>query len=101
MQAAIVAMTGRDPKSVEVMRTEGEVIFLSYVRPSDGTRWNNRCKLQGDRVIWASEPSRWRTDPRDEAIYFESGAGGRELKIIQRFADGSSSVETYSALQLQ
>jgi hypothetical protein len=43
----------RDPKVFQLTRTDGDILFLSYVRPIDNFDWTYRCS---NRVIWASEP---------------------------------------------
>lgn len=61
-RAAIAAIMGRDPEIIRVVRTESDVQFLTYARPSDKKRWSNRCRVEGNLVMWAEEPGRWRDD---------------------------------------
>lgn len=97
-RAAVGAVMGRSPQIIHVDRVKDDVHFLSYIRPSDKSRWAYRCKLQKNNyVLWASEPGRWRDDPRDDKVRFE--ASEQKLTIIQEFADGSTSTETYSRHQ--
>jgi hypothetical protein len=88
-RAAIGSLMDRDPKLFRMTRTDGDVLFLSYVRPIDNFDWTYRCKIRGNRVIWASEPGRWREDPKDDKVSFEIVAGGKQLRIINDRGDGS------------
>lgn len=90
-RAAIGSLTDRDPKLFRVTRTDGSVLFLSYARPIDNFIFAYRCKIRGDRVIWASEPGRWREDAKDDKISFEVVGGGKQLRIIN---DGSGRSQT-------
>ena len=85
----------RDPKLFRLTRTDGEILFLSYVRPIDNFDWTYRCKIQGNRVIWASEPGRWREDPKDDRISFEIVAGGKQIRIVNDRGDGSPTKELF------
>ena len=70
-RTAIASIMGRDPKMMQVTLTAGDVLLLTYVRPIDNFVWNYRCRIEGHRVLWASEPGRWRDDPKDEKVLFE------------------------------
>jgi hypothetical protein len=37
----------------------------------DNFVWTYRCRVEGNRVVWASEPGRWRDGPKDDEIFFE------------------------------
>ena len=93
---------GRDPKLVRVTRDAGDVLFLSYVRPIDNFVWDYRCKIEGNRVIWASEPGRWREDPKDDKVFFEIVEDGKQLRIIvEDQDDGSATKELFERDQIQ
>jgi hypothetical protein len=57
--------------------------------------------VQGNRVIWASEPGRWREGPKDDKISFEIVAGGKQLRIINDRGDGSSTKVFFDLDKLQ
>ena len=88
-RAAIGSLMDRDPKLFRLTRTDGDILFLSYVRSIDNFDWTYRCRIRGNRVIWASEPGRWREDPKDGAVSFEIVAGGKQIRIINDHGDGS------------
>jgi hypothetical protein len=86
---AIGSVMGRDPKMVVVTRIDGQILHLSYVRPIDYFVWDYRCRIEGNRVIWASEPGRWREGPDDDKVLFEVIGDGNQLRIIETHSDGS------------
>jgi hypothetical protein len=88
-RTAIASIMGRDPKMMQVTLTAGNVVFLTYVRPIDNFVWNYRCRIEGNRVLWASEPGRWRDDRKDEKVFFEVIDDGKQLRIIEDHGDGS------------
>lgn len=100
-RTAIASIMGRDPKLVRVTRIAGDILFLSYVRPIDNFVWDYRCKIQGNRVVWASEPGRWREDPKDDKVFFEIVGGGKQLRIIEDHGDGSATKELFERDQIQ
>jgi hypothetical protein len=100
-RTAIASIMGRDPKTVQVTRVAGDILFLSYVRPIDNFVWDYRCKIQGNRVVWASEPGRWREDPKDDKVFFEVVEGGKQLRIIEDHGDGSATKELFERDQIQ
>jgi hypothetical protein len=100
-RTALASIMGRDPKIVQVTRVAGDILFLSYVRPIDNFVWAYRCKIQGNRVIWASDPGRWREDPKDDKVFFEIVGGGKQLRIIENHRDGSITKELFERDQIQ
>ena len=97
-RATIGAIMGRDPKIIKMDKAEADVIHVSYIRANDGTAWNQRCRIQGMKVIWATETGRWRDDPLDEVISYT--VTPTTLTIRQKFSDGSSSAQSYTRAQL-
>jgi hypothetical protein len=100
-RTALASIMGRDPKLVQVTRTTGDVLFLSYVRPIDNFVWAYRCKIQANRVIWADDPGRWREAPKDDKVFFEIVGGGKQLRIIENHRDGSATKELFERNQIQ
>jgi hypothetical protein len=100
-RTAIASIMDRDPKIVRVIRVAGDVLFLSYVRPIDNFVWHYRCKIEGNRVVWASEPGRWRESPKDDKIFFEVVGDGKQLRIIEDHGDGSATKELFERDQIQ
>jgi hypothetical protein len=94
-RAAIGSLTDRDPRLFRLTRTDGDILFLSYVRSIDNFDWTYRCRIRGNRVIWASEPGRWREDPKDDAVSFEVVAGGKQISIINDHGGESPTTELF------
>lgn len=93
-RAAIGALMGREPKIINITRQDGDVVFTRYARPGDGTVWENRCRLQGNVVHWATATGRWRTDPAEEVVTY-AVTPTRDLVIKLRHADGSTSMKPF------
>ena len=94
-RTAIAAIADRDPKVMQVTRTVGDVLFLTYVRPIDNFVWTYRCRIEGNRVVWATEPGRWRDDPKDDKVLFKEVDAGKQLRIIENHRDGSSTTQLF------
>jgi hypothetical protein len=98
-KAAIGTIMRRDPSTIKISKTEAGVTYLSYVRENDGTNWAYRCKLENEKIIWATDTGRWRTHPEDSVITYSETA--QEIKIVEFYGDGSSISNIYTELQLQ
>ena len=98
-KAAIAAIMHRDPGSISASGPTAGSVRLRYIRDTDGTPWAYRCRLEGDRVIWASDTGRWRTDPADDVIHFSANA--TSVTITEKYSDGSSNVTSYEMSRLK
>jgi hypothetical protein len=94
-RAALGSLTDRDPSLFRLTRTDGDILFLTYVRPIDNFDWTYRCRIKGNRVIWASEPGRWRENPTDDKVSFEIVAGGKQIRIINDRGNGAPTKELF------
>jgi hypothetical protein len=71
-KAAIAAIMGRDPKTMNGRKLGDGMIHVSYRRPDDGKRWEARCEMVGDNQLrWAAfnafgdgQMGRWRSEDR-------------------------------------
>jgi len=96
---ATAAMTfGRDYKIMKLDKVDADgIAYVHYNRPSDDTRWAIKCRLEGDRVMWASDnpesTGRWRNDPADEVITYS--INGKKLNLKEVYSDGSGDSSTY------
>jgi hypothetical protein len=97
-KATIAKLMGKKPSIIKIDKTSGNVIYLSYIRPFDGSHWAYRCKLEGSTAIWASDVGRWRTGIYDSTLTFS--ANKNNLKITESHPDGSSGYKSYSLQQL-
>ncbi len=100
-RTAIASIGGRDPKSIHTTLTADGVLFLTYVRPIDNYVWTYRCRIDGNRIVWASEPGRWRDDAKDDKIFFEVIGAGTQLRIIENHVDGSTTKQLFDRDMIQ
>lgn len=98
-KAGIAKIMGRDPKTIKVLRNESGIVHLQYRRTNDGSLWSNRCRIDGSRIMWASDKGRWRDDPRDEKLAFAVAAD--TITVKETFTDGSSTQQAFKASQLR
>ena len=99
-RAAIASVMGRDP-SIMRTRVVDNIQYVSYVRPDDGKVWTYRCRLEGNRVVWAGEQGRWRTHPSDEVITYELSPGGKSVQITEVHEDASKIRKTFPRTKLR
>ena len=97
-RAAIAAIMGRPIEIVAATDSRDGPIITSYRRPDDLTLWRNACRLEGDRVEWASirddgSIGRWRNHLRDSVVTFDST--GVSVTIMETHADGSATKTSY------
>ncbi|MEP6841441.1 MAG: hypothetical protein ABJA75_25560, partial [Bradyrhizobium sp.] len=64
-RTAIATIMDRDPKLVQATDAPDGVVVLTYARPFDNFVFSYRCRLDGDHVVWADEPGRWRDGAKD------------------------------------
>jgi hypothetical protein len=67
----------------------------------DNFVWTYRCRIDGNRVMWANEPGRWREDPKDDKVLFEDVEAGKQLRIIKNHRDGSSTKQLFGRDTIQ
>lgn len=98
-KAGIAMVMGREPDAMNALEQAG-IVNLSYERTDDKTTWSYRCRVDGARMIWASDTGRWRNHPDDAVLTYEMGQAG-ELEVTETYSDGSSREESFSAAQLE
>jgi hypothetical protein len=96
--ATVAATTGRNASIIKIDSIQSDVTYLSYNRQDDGKHWAYRCKLYGNKVIWASDTGRWRTGQYDSKITFS--VSGNKINISEKYSDDSGGVKSYSLSQL-
>jgi hypothetical protein len=92
-RAALASITGRDLKLFQAADAPDGTIALTYARPFDNFVWAYHCRLEGNRVIWADEPGRWRQDAKDDRITYEVSAA--QLRIIKTPVNGAATQEVF------
>jgi hypothetical protein len=94
-RGAIASVKDRDPKLIKVALIRDGVFFLTYTRPIDSFVWTYRCRIEGNRVVWADEPGRWRNEPKDDKISFEAIDAGAHLQIIATRRNGLTNKQIF------
>jgi hypothetical protein len=94
-RTVIASITGRDPKLMQTTAAPDGVVMLTYARPIDNFVWTYRCRLEGNRVVWASEPGRWRNNAKDDKVFFEAVGNGTQLRIIENHVNGTTTRQLY------
>jgi dipeptidyl aminopeptidase/acylaminoacyl peptidase len=100
-RTAIADINNHPPEIVSVIGRESDYLRLSYVRPSDKKVWTSDCRLIGNRIDWrmvdllgpGSGPSRWRSDPEDETVTFDTS--GSRITITTTYPGETGSSNTY------
>lgn len=87
-RTAIAVVMDRDPKLVQATDAADGVVVLTYARPFDNFVFTYRCRIEGDRVVWADEPGRWRDDAKDARVSFEVAGHGDRIRITVNRANG-------------
>jgi hypothetical protein len=87
-RTAIAVIMDRDPKQLQATDAPDGVVVLTYARPFDNFVFTYRCRLEGDRVVWADEPGRWRDGAKDAKVSFEVAGTGDRLRITVSRANG-------------
>lgn len=82
-------------------KQDGTVIHVEYVLREGGAVWGYRCRVDGQRVMWASAKGWWNTHPKDPVITFELTGDQRYVTIIERSVDGSDEVTSFSLSKLR
>ena len=92
-RAAMAMVTGRDIKLFQAKDDPDGTIALTYARAFDNFVWAYHCRLEGNRVIWADEPGRWRQDAKDDRISYE--VTGTQLRITRTPVNGAATHEDF------
>jgi hypothetical protein len=100
-RTAIAAIMDRDPKLMQSRTAPDGVVMLTYARPIDNFVWAYRCRLEGNRVVWANEPGRWRDKAKDDRIFFEVVGAGAQLRIIDNHANGTTTQELFDRTKIE
>nr|WP_306561163.1 hypothetical protein [Proteus terrae] len=101
-KASAATMFGRDHKIMQLDTIENGIAYVHYIRSVDNSRWAIKCKLNGEKVIWASNNAdssgRWRDDPLDSIVKYSVNGG--DITISEIYSDGSKTEKTYPIKEL-
>lgn len=94
-RTAIAAVMDRDPKQVQAKDAPGGVVALTYARPFDNFVFAYRCRIEGDHVVWADDPGRWRNGAKDAKVSFEVVGNDERLRIVVSRANGITAEQIF------
>ena len=94
-KGAIAALFGREPG---IIRTRGDSIVHAHYTRSDGTFWDYKCRVEGNRVIWGASDGRWRTHPLDAKVSYVVGAS--TVTITESYDNGQSASHSFNISEL-
>lgn len=69
--AAAIAGMMRRPLDIVNAEIRAEYVYVHYTRQDDGTYWDYKCKVVGDRVHWGKPDGRWRDHPADDVLRYK------------------------------
>ncbi|WP_165614938.1 hypothetical protein [Enterobacter roggenkampii] len=96
-KATASSIFGYDHKLIELDNVVDDVAYVHYINARDKSRRAIKCRLDRDRVVWASDNSaylkRWRTSPQDDIVLYSIVKNN--LTISQEEVDGSISHDVY------
>lgn len=78
-RASIATNNGHDPKLIKVTSSKGNLVAVSYQRPSDSKRFRFWCLIEESEVKWKDEyiPS-WATNTR---LYYRISENEMNLEV--------------------
>ena len=91
-KSAVGAMFNKEPSIIKSKKEEG-LYKISYVRSSDNTSWDYKCKIGNGKVEWGSYDGRWRNHKLDSIVKYS--VNGDILTIKDQYNDGSATVSKY------
>ena len=95
-RAAIATIMHQPIGVVRASSAQNGMVRTSY--KFEGARSSNLCRLDGDRVVWATirngGPGRWRNHELDPVVTFRLEA--TSITIANTYADGSSDSKTHA-----
>lgn len=99
-RAGISVIMNQPYNIVKLDHVSSGVHFIYYIRPIDLSTWKYRCKIEEDKIIWASnwegtpDSGRWRTSQYDEIVKFN--VQENKLTITEIYTDGSKHIEDFT-----
>lgn len=98
-KAALSSIMGVEIKDIDTKQKGNGITYMYYRLEDESRRYDYRCRLEGNRVIWGSAMGRWRTQKDDAVITFSVKNG--KVIIKEKFDDEPESTETtFSLTQL-
>jgi len=80
---AVISTVMNQTPAIMGGKISGGIPHVYYNRPSDGSLWKYKCKIEGGTAVWAMDPGRWRNEDfisyeiKDGNISVYDGTAGR------------------------
>jgi hypothetical protein len=97
-KAALSSIMGVDHAAIHTDKREDGIVSMSYRIEGESDRYEYKCRVEGNRVIWGSARGRWRTKKGDAVITFSVDSGN--VTIRERFNDEPRSQGTKTTFPL-
>jgi hypothetical protein len=97
-KAALSSVMGVDLKAIQTEKEKDGIVSLHYRIEGESERYDYKCRVEGNRVVWGSEKGRWRTKKGDAVITFSVSNGN--VTIRERFNDEPRSQGTKTTFPL-
>ena len=97
-KAAISSIMGVEPETIKTSEKKDGTIYLYYQLDGKWSRYDYKCKLEGDKVIWGTALARWRTHDDDSVITFS--VKNAQLIIKESFPDEPESEAIKTAFDM-
>ncbi|KFZ37891.1 hypothetical protein HR45_08590 [Shewanella mangrovi] len=98
-RASVATALNKAPKLFNVEDVNGKVVYLTHYENDDWQRDIYRCKLEGTKVLWATEKGPWKNTPADNTLTF--AANDDKLTIMNTDADGQQTDKHFKFDQLK
>jgi len=96
--SAISSIMGKNPSIVKISSINKDITYLYYIRKSDNTKWDFRCKVSNNVVTWSTATGTWRNGEYASVVTFTTNRN--KINIYERHSDGSKTVKKYDYNQL-
>ncbi|WP_392385381.1 hypothetical protein [Marinomonas primoryensis] len=97
-KATIATTMSRDPSIMKIDAEYEGIVYLSYLSDDLSKKWEFKCKIEGNKSIWASLKGRWRDDKLDSKITFKGD--DFHLTINEIYPDNSTVIKKYTKSDL-
>lgn len=84
-KAAISSIMGVEFDMIKTTDKKDGSIYLYYQIEGKKTKYDYKCKLEGDKIIWGTAMARWRTQKDDAVISYT--VENDHLTIKEKFRD--------------
>lgn len=95
-RATIATTLHKNLSSIDLDKQVGGITYLYHIRNSDGSRWEYKCKISKNNILWGMADGRWRDGKYDEPMSFTISNG--KLNIVKTYDDNSMLENRYNKM---